>query len=253
MIKNKNFSLIVIAASALILALGFVAFAPVDTASAAEATKHSGPRGGRHGLGSENTYLAEALGITVEELQAAHEEARSNFEGPGSETDRDTLLAEALGISIEELTAARETARQAAIEAALAEGKITEEQVALMEARQALKNYIEKDALFAKALGMTVEDLETAKENGQRIPDLLEELGIEQEDFQANMQAEWEAALQQAVEDGVVTQAQADQILENGFQGKRGFGGHGRFPDGRDGSKSPRNFTDQPGNSESEG
>jgi hypothetical protein len=241
MLKHTKLSLITLGALALILVLGLAAFAPIGTANAAELTHQQGPngressRGGRGGkqgpgFGGGKTYLAEALGITTEELQAAHEEARSNFKGTNSETDMETLLAEALGISTDELTVAREASRDAAIEQALADGKITEEQVTMMEAWQALKNDIHKDELLAKALGITVEELEAAKEEGQRIPELMEALGIEQEDFEASMQAEWEAALQQAVEDGIINQEQADLLLESGFQGKHGPGRRGGFP-----------------------
>jgi hypothetical protein len=251
MFKNKKFFLIVIGALALTLAFGMVAFIPIETASAAELAGHGGPRGdrgGRHGFGNEDPYLAETLGITTEELQAAREEARSNFEGPDSETDMDTLLAEALGIGVDELLAAQEAAREAAIEQALADGKITEEQVAIMEARQALQKYLQKDELLAKSLGISVEELEAYQEEGLRTPDLIEELGIAEEDFQTNMQAAREEALQQAVEDGIITQEQANEILEDGFGHEHGHGKHGGRPNGQE----PRSFPNCPENSSTE-
>ena len=61
---------------------------------------------------------------------------------------------------------------------------------------------------------------------------MIEELGFTQEEFEANMQALREDALQQAVQDGVITQEQADLLLENGYDGFRSLGGHG-FPAGR--------------------
>lgn len=268
MFKNKKVSTIIISVLALTLAIGLMAFAPVETASAAEPVGKEGPggsrgdhgsRGGKRGpgFGGEDTFLADELGITIEELQTAFEEARSNFEGPGSETDMNTLLADVLGITVEELGTAREAARDAAIEQALADGKITEEQVALKEARQALKNYMAKDELLAKALGISVDELETVKEDGKRIPDLLEELGIDQETFQANMQTAHEEALQQAVEDGVITQEQADQMLEKmadrDFQGERGGrGGNDSVPGGREGEKGSRELPNPSQNSEAE-
>jgi hypothetical protein len=281
MFKNKKFSLIVIGALALTLALGLVAFAPTTMANAAtpegdDFTRGRGPGGGRPGQFENHEYLAEALGISTEELQAAHQVAEEaaieqaleagliteaqaerlqngNFRhlqmliGPENAIDMNALLADALGISTDELNAAREAAKDAAIEQALEDGKITEEQIAMMEAREALKNYIEKDELMAKALGITVDELEAAKEEGQRMPDLLEELGIDPEDFEANMQAVHEEVLQQAVEDGIITQEQADQILENGLPGKRGPGGRGRVPRGEEG------FPGRPGNGTRDG
>ena len=114
--------------------------------------------------------------------------------------EADSLLADALGISVEELQAARERVQAAAIDQALEEGKITEEQVAMMEAHQALQNYIQKDEMLAKALGITLDELDAAKEDGQHLPDLMEELGIEPEDFEVNMQALREEILEQAVQ-----------------------------------------------------
>jgi hypothetical protein len=167
--------------------------------------------------------------------------------GPDSPIDMDLHLAEALGISTDELSDAREAAKNAAIEQALEDGMITEEQVTIMEARQALKNYIEKDALLAKALGITVEELEAAKEDDQRIPDLLEELGIDQETFEANMQAAHEEVVRQAVQDGVITQEQADLMLDNGFRGVHGPGGRGRFPGCKESFGQPEGFPGYPG------
>jgi len=274
MFKNKKISLIVISSLILTLALGLMAFASTNAASAATLTddgyaRRGGP-GGHRGPdhGSEDAFLAEALGITSEELQTAHQAAQSAavaqalaeglitqaqadriaesgfhsfqmFAGPDSDIDLDALLADALGISIDELSAASETAKATAIEQAIANGKITEEQAALMEARQALKNYLEKDELQAKALGISIEELQTALEDGQRIPDLLEELGVDQETFETNLQTAREEALQQAVEDGVITQTQADLLLANGFDDHHG---HGGFPGGREGVEGPHDF-----------
>jgi hypothetical protein len=256
MFKNKKVSLIIISALALTLALGLVAFNSVSAAGSTDGTPHrGGPGGFRPGPGDE-TYLADALGISAEELQAAYADAQAaavdqalaeglitqaqadrltengfgGFQmlvGPDSTIDIETLLAEAIGISMDELSVAREGAKAAAIEQALADGKITEQQVALMDAREALNGYVEKDALLADALGLTPEELAAAQEEGQRIPDLLEELGMTQEDFDAAMQAAHQEALAQAVADGVITQEQADLLAENDFSALQGQGGRG--------------------------
>jgi flagellar basal body-associated protein FliL len=283
MFKNKKVSILIISTLALILAVGLVAFSPFDSASAATPEDGLAHRGGPGGFDprpprdNEDTYLLDALGITAEELQAAHEAAQAaaidqaleeglitqtqvdrltqnrfrNFQlfaGPDSGIDMESLLAEALGISVDELSAARESAKAAAIEQAIADGKITEEQAALMEARQSLSNFVEKDELVAKALGISTEELQVAQEDGKRIPDLLEELGLDQETCEANLQAAHEEMLQQAVEDGILTQEQADLILENGLDEAHG-GGPGRFdhfPGGREGSL--RGFPGRPDN-----
>jgi hypothetical protein len=284
MFKNKKFSLITIGTLVVTLALGLVAFSPVHLASA---TTPEGD-GYYHGRGfgdsrsgtkfDDDTYLAEALGISADELQVARENAQSaaveqaleeglitqaqadrliessfrNFKllvGSGSSIDMDVLLADALSISVEELQDAREAAKTAAIEQAVADGRITEEQAALMEARQALNDYIEKDDLLAKALGISVEELQATQEGGQHLPDLLEELGIDTEDFRSAMQAAHEEILQQAVDESVITQEQADLLLENGFHNLHGPGGrHGRSHGNQEGFERPDGFPSRSGN-----
>jgi hypothetical protein len=56
--------------------------------------------------------------------------------------DHAALLADALGITVEELDAAQATARDAALAAALADGTLTQEQVDRMTAQQALHDYL---------------------------------------------------------------------------------------------------------------
>jgi hypothetical protein len=246
-----------------------------------------GPGGpGMHG---DDTYLAEALGITVEELQAAQATAWSNaidqaleqgliteaqaamlkensapdqapqggrggrhgggffggLIGPDSGIDQEALLAEALGISVEELQTARQEAADLAIQARIDSGELTAEQAELLKARQAIHDYIDREALTAAALGMTVEELQAAHEAGTDLPALIEEKGLTEEEFQAALQSAYESAVQQAVEDGVITQAQADLLLSSDagmpFGGSHGFDDGGRGKGGR-GKGGPGQF-----------
>lgn len=146
----------------------------------------------------------------------------------GERDDRDENLAEALGITVEELQAAREKAFQESIADAVAEGLITQEQADQMLAMHALKSYIDRQALLAEALGMTVDELEAALSEGQTLSDLMSEKGISFSVLQTNMQAALEAALQRAVADGVVSQEQADAMLSGGMNFFGGHGHHGR-------------------------
>lgn len=175
-------------------------------------------------LGNYDEALAKALGITVEELQAAYEKAfaaaiedaldeglltqeqaddllsgeRFGFHGRhgfhGFDGDMDEYLAEALGISVDELEAAQVKARETVIAEAVEAGTITQEQADLMNARDAISAYV-----------------------------------------QEAMTKAYSEAVEQALADGVVTQAQADLLLEDGISGFRGpggafgFGGHGMF------------------------
>jgi polyhydroxyalkanoate synthesis regulator phasin len=165
----------------------------------------------------------------------------------GDREDHSALLAEVLGISQEELQAAVKIARDAAIDQAVADGKITQEQASQMKADEdrrgmgwgPLASGADHDAELAKALGITVEALQAGKtEVQQRIlneavaageitqeeADLMQARQALNDYLRDKMQSAYEAAVAQAVSDGVITQAQADQIVsENG----PGFFGHG--------------------------
>jgi len=203
--------------------------------------------------------LADALGISVDDLQAAYETARDaaidqavaqglltqeqadtmkvwrSFGGrrggdvfhfgrapkevAGGDIDENALLADALGITVEKLQAARKAANQAAIEQAIAEGLITQEQADAMQARKNLTSYLDRDTLLAKALGMTAEELQTAYDEGKTLTDLLNDTGLDAAAVRENLQTARTEAIAQAVADGVITQEQADE-MEDG----RGFG-----------------------------
>jgi hypothetical protein len=197
-------------------------------------------RGGGMGGGANDTYLAEALGITAAELQTAEQTAYTaaidqalekglitqaqadvlkqgngangrfggrelfGFLGRGDTTiDQNALLADALGITTDELAAARVKAQDLALTAAVEDGRITQEQADQMKAEQALKTYMEEQG------------------------------------FQDQAKTLYENLVKQAVQAGVITQAQADAILSKlsdsgkfggmrGFDGFGGPGGHGR-------------------------
>ncbi|MDX1436498.1 MAG: hypothetical protein R3335_06795 [Anaerolineales bacterium] len=190
------------------------------------------------GRGGGGEFLAEALGIALEELEAAHEQAMETAveeaveAGLITEAQADAILsgqgrfggrmggwlaqggidfnahlADALGITVEELQAAHEQAAELQLEAAVESGRITQEQADLMQARKAL----------------------TSSDN-----------------FRTAMRAAFESAVEAAVESGLITQAQADLILENlpedgglgGFGGRRGPGGF-NHPGGFGGPHGP--------------
>jgi hypothetical protein len=160
----------------------------------------------------------------------------------------DALLAEALGISVEDLQAARDEAHAAALAELVDGGYLTQEQADLMTARQALKEYVDPDALTAEALGISLADLQAAREEGTSLPALLEELGLTFAEFAQAKQDAYQSAVQQAVDDNVLSQELADQILSGaaggpgfGFRGPGGFGRHGG-PGGFGGNGGFRGF-----------
>jgi hypothetical protein len=174
-------------------------------------------RGGLRGIDYQK-LLADALGITTDQLQTAYETARTEAieqavtqglitreqademlvwggwgrEGFGflgmrrgpkevssSTIDEEALLAKALGITTDELQAARDKANVAAIEAAVKEGIITQAQADEMLSQQKLQSYLSRDALLAKALGMTLQDLQAAYAEGKTLTTLMSERGLD--------------------------------------------------------------------------
>ncbi len=83
----------------------------------------------------------------------------------------------------------------------------------------------------ADALGMTADELSTQLWGGKTLAELADEAGVDLQDVRDAVEAAQveavRAAIQQAVEDGRLTQAQADwllQGLENGYWSGHGFG-----------------------------
>jgi formaldehyde-activating enzyme involved in methanogenesis len=222
-------------------------------------------RGGFRGI-DYNKLLADALGISVEKLQAAYEEARTaaieeavkqglitreqademlvwggfgkrgfGFRPgpkgvPSGKIDEEALLAKALNITVDQLQAAREKANLAAIEAAVEKGIITREQADEMLAGRKLQSYLEQDTLLAKALGMTAEQLKAAYAEGKTLSALMSERKLDAATVRKNLTAAYSESLAQAVKDGVITQEQADQMKNGrgmGFSFPGGPGGPG--------------------------
>ncbi len=241
--------------------------APVANTSFGSFNFRGGP-GFRGNPGAQQDALASALGITVAQLQTAEQQASDNaiqqavtqglitqdqannmilrgfgyggaFEGRGfgnnNGIDYNQLLATALGITTQQLQSAQQTALKSVLDQEVANGTLTQDQANLIEAEQALQSYINPNALLAQALGITTEQLQTYRQQGMSLSQILSTTGKTAVDVRDAEQAAYQAAIQKAVSDGAITQAQADQVLASGFRGigggfefgPRGFGGHG--------------------------
>jgi ribosomal protein S20 len=157
----------------------------------------------------------------------------------GARGANDEALAEALGIPVEDIEAARQKMAADRLAQAVEDGLITKDEANTRLALQALQNYLDRGALMAQALGFTPEEFAATREDGS----LRELLGdVDWTELQENMQTAVEEAIDQAVAENVITVEQAALVkekLENGLGmrgefdgGYHGFGGRrGRFHD----------------------
>jgi hypothetical protein len=177
--------------------------------------------------------------------------ARGGMEGMrGGYTQQQ--LADALGIDLTKLQAAEKSAQAEALKQAVAAGQITQAQADQITARGGgfgdLGPFhvtgIDTNALLAKALNITTDQLAAAKIKAyntaidaavtagnmtQAQADLAKgRFALENNSkFQSSLTSAYQAAVKQALADGVITQAQADQLLANanGAGLGKGFGG----------------------------
>lgn len=270
--NNKIFAAVL--SAAMIITIGVMALISTTSVSAQGIVNGGLLSGDTHRGGPENlrdqdgTYLAQALGITTDELTTARTAAwnayvdqalkdgiitqsqadtlkstetttfRKNARGlsgwlnENTTVELDTLVAKELGITVDKLTAAREEALSLGLTAAVESGEITQEQADLQLARFAIRDTIDRETLIANALGMSVEEFQAARDADKSMATILEEKGLTQDAFTTALKAQYEAAVQQAVSDGVITQDAADLLLANdntlGRGGLLGMGGHGR-------------------------
>ena len=148
--------------------------------------------------------------------------------------DRDALLAEELGITVEKLQAARQAASTRALDQALEQGLITQEQYDQMKLHSLVAPYLDRQTLLAEALG-----IEPATLDDKALSEWMDELDLDQATLQTRLQAAVEAALDRAVADGVITEEQATTLKDEGLpmfgrdfgrgMGPMGHPGRGRF------------------------
>ena len=183
-------------AIASILAATALAFPQASSAASKQATKtpaaapeRPAPPAGRSGANiqgkNQDEYLADALGITVDELQTAQTKAYETAvqaaldagditqaqadallsNEPGQREDLGKVrinsqkyLAGALGITDDELSAAQEKASEAQIAQAVTDGRMTQEQADAMLGQQALQKYVADNDLYTSIVKSALED-----------------------------------------------------------------------------------------------
>jgi len=175
-------------------------------------------------------------------------------------------LAENLGITQEELDAAIDETQLELVDEALAEGRINEEQAAsareriesgepffgpLMRQKHQMhdrgmhQDGMHRGAEVAEFIGVTPEELRAAIEGGQSVVQVAEENGVSEQELTDYLLGEIEAKLAEAVESGRIDQATADEKLANAAdriaeginregppERRADFDGAGRFPGG---------------------
>lgn len=195
---------------------------------------------------------AEVTGLSEEEVVAALRDGQTVAE-----------IAQSEGVDPQAIVDAAIAEAESKLEAAVEEGRLTEERMDQMLDRLAeeLPERLEqpwqpggpRGMLFepfnegfwsiydavAEALDLTPEELFAKLHDGQSVADIAEEQGVEMEEIRAAVEdARVEMrkeAIEQAVENGRLSQGQAEWMiegLEEGFlPGGRGFGrGHGARP-----------------------
>lgn len=170
----------------------------------------------------------------------------------------DQNLATALGISVDQLQAAYKTATAEALKEAVTNGDITQKESDQMTANGDVlrgnedawlsSNGIDYNTILANVLGISADKLntayqsayfstlDTAVKDGQMTQAQADEAKARyslstSSKFTSAIQSAYEAAIKQAVTDGLITQSQADQILKSNsglnFSFGRGMGDMG--------------------------
>lgn len=205
---------------------------------------------GRPGDGEEgplhdlmNSAIAEALGISVEQLEAYREEGV-----------RLEDVSEDFGLTADELHALIQETRQVVVAQAIEDGVIPERDGQGQggpgnggggqgHGGQAggedgpLHDLM--TAAISEALGISVEQLDAYREEGVKLGDICEELGLTTEEFRSLMQETRQTVVEQAVEDGIVPErdGQGPGGPKGGSEGMDNNGGGGR------GNKGNNNVT----------
>lgn len=261
-----------LAVAALLVGVAAFGFTSINGAKAASVQQpvafHGGPGWGGFGPAgqADQTSLAQALGITVQQLQTAEQKAfeaavqqalskglitqnqadmmilrgggfgrggiDGNLFGPNSGIDYQSLLATQLNITTTALQSAQKQAYTNQINQAVQNGTLTQQQADLILGRYGLQSSLDPTALFAQALGINTAQLQAYQNQGMTLSEILSTVGKTAVEVRDAEQAAYQAAVQQAVTSGAITQAQANAVLNSGYSFNffpGDFGGHEGF------------------------
>lgn len=126
-------------------------------------------------------------------------------------------LAQALGISPEALDEARWTAFLTTLDDAVEEGYLAQQTADRMVAQALIRQTTDRDQLIAAGLVITVDELQAAREEGKTVRQLVDELGLDATTIGQNLAAFLEELILQAAEDGLISDQQAQRILDDEF------------------------------------
>jgi hypothetical protein len=141
-------------------------------------------------------------------------------------------LAEELGISVEELEAAELAARNALIDEAVANGRITEEQAERLKSRELGRGFPfrygpDGDGLgivaaarnvfqaAADVIGIEPDELRHELADGRSLTEIADDNGVNRDDLKAGIISAVEAEITAAVEDGRLSEERAARLTEN--------------------------------------
>ena len=142
-------------------------------------------------------------------------------------------VAEKLGITVEQLQQAMQAAANDAVDEALANGQITQEQADKareriasgkgprgpgehrQDRREHRRDLVRKGIIesSAMALNMTVDELKVELQSGDSIADVSAEQGVSLDIVKAQITSDAQAKLDEAVASGKVTKERADQAM----------------------------------------
>jgi hypothetical protein len=190
----------------------------------------SGERGmmgqpfGMMGFGDQSDIVAEALDMTTEELQAELDAGKSLL-----------AIAEGQGLDETELQAAIQTVVSNRIDEAVAAGDLTQTQADALKARLEREN-----SFFGRGLGSVGFGMRGPRMGGHALAGMIgdprellaEATEMSVEELEAAVKSVVEQRLESAVEEGTITQGEADAFLAQIDEGLPFFGGGlgGRFP-----------------------